>query len=67
MDAHIKVFMKAIKANGGTMEADIIKLFGFTLKDNISKWEENYVQDHPNYIFGRIGINILQVIQNIDE
>jgi hypothetical protein len=33
------------------VEADIINLFGFTLKDSISEWGENYVQDHPNYTF----------------
>jgi hypothetical protein len=48
LDAHIKVFKKAIKANGETMETDIINLFGFTLKHNIFYWGENYVQDHPN-------------------
>jgi hypothetical protein len=33
------------------VEVDIINLFGFTLKDNISKWGKNYVQDHPNCTF----------------
>jgi hypothetical protein len=47
-NAHIRVFKKAIKANGETMEIGIINLFGFTLKDSISKWGENY---HPNHIF----------------
>jgi hypothetical protein len=51
-NAHIRVFKKAIKANGETMEANIINLFGFSLKDNISKWGENYIQDHPNCNFG---------------
>jgi hypothetical protein len=37
-DVHIRVFKKAIKVNGETMEANIINLFGFTLKDSISKW-----------------------------
>ncbi len=50
-DAHIRVFNKAIKAYGKTMETDIINLFGFTLRDNIFKWGEKYVQDHPNHIF----------------
>jgi hypothetical protein len=50
-DAHIRVFKKAIKANGETVEANIINLFGFTLKDNIFEWGENYVQNHPNYTF----------------
>ncbi len=43
LDAHIRVFKKVIKVNGETMEFDIIKLFGFTFRDNISKWGENYV------------------------
>ncbi len=40
-DVHIKVFKKAIKANGETMDVDTINLFGFTLLDNISEmgWE----------------------------
>jgi hypothetical protein len=50
-DAHIRVFKKAIKANGEIVEVDIINLFGFTLRDSISEWGENYVQDHPNYTF----------------
>jgi hypothetical protein len=27
------------------MEVDIINMFGLILRDNISKWGENYVQD----------------------
>jgi hypothetical protein len=50
-NAHIKIFKKAIKAIGETMEANIINLFGFTLRDNIYKWGENYVQDHSNCTF----------------
>jgi hypothetical protein len=36
-DVHIRVFKKVIKTNGEIVEIDIIKLFGFTLQDNISK------------------------------
>jgi hypothetical protein len=46
LDAHIKFFKKVIRASGETMEANIINLFGFTLQGNISKWDENFVQDH---------------------
>jgi hypothetical protein len=49
-NAHIKVFKKAINVNGETMEADIINLFGFTFRDNIFEWGEDYVRDHLNYI-----------------
>jgi hypothetical protein len=50
-DAHIRILKKAIKTIGEMMKVDIINLFGFTLRDNISEWEENYVQDHPNFTF----------------
>ncbi len=33
------------------MEVNIINLFGFILKYNISKWGEDFVQDHPNFTF----------------
>jgi hypothetical protein len=42
MKAHIRVFNKAIQANGETMEVDIINLFGFTLRASIFEWGENY-------------------------
>jgi hypothetical protein len=32
-DVHIRVFKKAIKTNGETMEVDIMNLFGFILQD----------------------------------
>jgi hypothetical protein len=53
-DAHIKVFKKTIKANGETVEVNIINLFGFTLRCNISKWGEKFVQDHPNCTFDEL-------------
>ncbi len=53
-DAHIRVFKKPIVANGETMEANIINMFSFTLQDNISKWGENCVQDHPNSTFDQL-------------
>jgi hypothetical protein len=51
LDAHIRVFKKVIKVNGEIVEANIINMFGFTLKDNIFEWAQNYVQDHPNCTF----------------
>jgi hypothetical protein len=50
-NAHIRVFKKKIKANGQTMETNIINLFGFTSQDNILEWGKNFVQDHPNCTF----------------
>jgi hypothetical protein len=54
LDAHIRVFKKEIKANAETMEAYIINLFGFTLRDNILERGENFVQDHLNYTFDEL-------------
>ncbi len=51
LNAHIKIFNKAIKTNGENVEVDIINLFDFAPRDNVFKWGENFVQDHPNCIF----------------
>jgi hypothetical protein len=37
LNVHIRVFKKAIKANGGIVKVDIINLFSFIFKDNISE------------------------------
>jgi hypothetical protein len=44
LDAHIKVFNKAIKVNGEIVEASIISLFGFILRNNVFEWGKNYVK-----------------------
>jgi hypothetical protein len=40
------------------MELDIINLFGFTfkdvIKDSILELNENFVQDHPSCMFGKL-------------
>jgi hypothetical protein len=36
------------------VEINIINLIGFILKDTIFEWGENFVQDHPNYIFEKL-------------
>ncbi len=54
LDDHIKVFKKVIRVNGETMKVDIINLFGFTLHNNILKWGENFIQDHPNCTFDEL-------------
>ncbi len=50
-NVHIRVFKQAIKANKKIMEVDIFNMFGFTLKNNISEWGENFVQNHLNCTF----------------
>ncbi len=52
--AHIKVFKSEKKTNGEMVESDIINLFDFTLRDSISEWGKNYVQDHPNCTFEKL-------------
>jgi hypothetical protein len=37
LNVHMKVFKKAIRTNNEIMETNIIDLFGFTLRDTISK------------------------------
>jgi hypothetical protein len=69
-NAHIRVFKKVIKTNGEIRELDIINLFGFTLKDSISKWGENYVQKHPNYTFEKLEqafCKRLKIVNNDEE
>ncbi len=51
---HIRVFKKTIRANGEIVEANIINLFSFILQDCISKWGENFVQDHLSYTFDEL-------------
>ncbi len=54
LDVHINILKKTIKAKGEIVEVNIINLFGFILKYNISKWGENFVQDHPNFTFEKL-------------
>jgi len=44
LDVHVRVFQKAINANGKKDDANIIILFYFTLCDTILEWEENLLQ-----------------------
>ncbi len=70
LNVHNKVFKKAIKANGETMETDIINLFGFTLLNNILEWGENFVQDHSNCTFEELEqafYKCFQIVNNDEE
>ncbi len=70
LNAHIKVFKKAIKANGETMEVDLINLVGFTLQNNILEWGENFVQDHSNCTFEKLEQTFykhFQIVKNDEE
>jgi hypothetical protein len=48
---YIGVLKNTIKANGETVEANIINLFGFTLQNSILEWGKKFLQDHPNCTF----------------
>ncbi len=48
------MFKKGVKANGETMEINIINLFNCILGDNIYEWGDNFVQDHPNCTFEKL-------------
>jgi hypothetical protein len=43
----LKVMVKIIETNN-------INLLGFTFKDNIFEWGENYVENHPNCNFEKL-------------
>ncbi len=49
--AHVRVFKVVIKANGETYDVEIVNLFSFTLRDIVSNWCNNYMEDYPNCIF----------------
>jgi hypothetical protein len=65
-DTHIRVFKKAIKANGEIVEINIINMFGFTLQDNISKWGENFIQD-PIYTFDELEQTFFKHFQTMKD
>ncbi len=46
-DAHVRVFCKAIQANGENNDVNIITLFCFTFRNTISKWGENFMKARP--------------------
>jgi hypothetical protein len=56
LDAHVRVFQKAIQANDEKNDADIVNLFYFTLRDAISKWGENFMQSHQRCYFVELEI-----------
>jgi hypothetical protein len=64
-DTHITVFKKVIKANGEIVETNIINMFGFTLQDNISKWGDNFIQDHPICTFDELEQTFFKHIQTM--
>ncbi len=51
LDVHIQIFKKAIITKAKKINEDIINLFGFMFKENISKQGENFVQNHHNHTF----------------
>jgi hypothetical protein len=46
-DVHVRVFCKAIQANGEKNDANIVNPFSFTRCDAIFKWGENFMRAHP--------------------
>jgi hypothetical protein len=53
-NAHVRVFWKAIQANGEKNDADIVNLFCFTLRDAILEWGENFMQSHLKCSFAKL-------------
>jgi hypothetical protein len=51
MNAHVKVFQAAIRANGKTFEEYIINAFSYTLRETTSYWCHNYMSKFLDYTF----------------
>ncbi len=51
LNAHVKVFQVAIRANGKTFEEHIINAFSYTLRETTSNWRHNYMSKFLDYIF----------------
>jgi hypothetical protein len=45
-NANVRVFCKAIQANGEKNDVDIINIFCFTLHNAISEWGEIFMKAH---------------------
>jgi hypothetical protein len=54
LDAHVRVFKPAIKANGETKYAKIVNLFSFTLRDIVFDWCNNYMGDYLDCTFAEL-------------
>jgi len=54
LDAHVRVFKVAIKANGETDDVEIVNLFNFTFKDIVFNWCNNYMGDYPDCTFVKL-------------
>ncbi len=63
LNAHVKVFKKVIEANGEYNNFDIVNFFYFTLKDGISKWEENFMPSQPSCSF--VDFEIINFLQKL--
>ena len=50
-DAHVQIFLTATQANRETDFAELINLFGYSLREGTSKWFSNYITDFPNTAF----------------
>jgi hypothetical protein len=54
LDAHVKVFNYAIKANVKTSKEYMINVFNYTLRDTTSDWCHNYMSIFFNCIFSKL-------------
>jgi hypothetical protein len=46
-NAHVRVFKVAIRTN----DVEIVNLFNFTFKNNVSNWCNNYIEDYLDSTF----------------
>jgi hypothetical protein len=51
VDAHVRMFQKAIQGNGEKWDVDIVNLFCFTLRDEFLECGEYFIKFHLGCIF----------------
>jgi hypothetical protein len=51
LDVHVWAFKITIQVNGEIENEEIVNMSIFTLHYTISKWNQNFLVDHSNYIF----------------
>jgi hypothetical protein len=53
-DPHVRMFKATIRSNGEMKHEYIINLSIFTLRDIISKWNQNYLIERSHYISAKL-------------
>ncbi len=59
LNVHVRMFKVTIRENSETYDVEIVNLFGFTLRDIVFNWCNNYMGEYPNYTFTKLKLLFL--------